>query len=86
MIKLHRLNGQEMCVNAELIESVESHGSETVIAMATGNKIVVRESVTMVVEAVVAYKKTVFVGASYLPEYLREDKGGNEPCHSPSSR
>ena len=71
MIHLHRLNGQETVINAELIESVETHGSETVLTLATGNKIVVTEPVTDVVHKTIEYKKTVFAGASYLPEFLR---------------
>jgi len=74
MIKLHRLNGQETVVNAELIESIESHGTETVLALATGNKIVVREPVTEVIEKTIEYKKTVFAGAVYVPEFLKESE------------
>jgi flagellar protein FlbD len=73
MIRLHRLNGQEVVVNAELIENVESH-PDTVIQLATGNKFVVKESVSEVIQRVVEYKKSVYVGAVYSPEYLR-DKG-----------
>ena len=74
MIRLHRLNGQEVVVNAELIETVEAH-PDTVIGMATGNRFVVKESVTQVVSQVVEYRKSVYVGATYLPEFLKE--GGN---------
>ena len=47
-------------MNAELIESVESHGQETVLAMTTGNKIVVREPVTEVIQLTVRYKQQVY--------------------------
>jgi flagellar protein FlbD len=70
MIKLHRLNGVEVVVNAELIETVEGH-PDTVIGLATGNRFVVQESVAEVVQRVVEYRKTVYVGASYLPSFLR---------------
>ena len=80
MIRLHKLNGQETVVNAELIESIESHGIETVLALATGNKIVVRETVTEVIQETIEYKKTVFAGAAYLPEFLRGE-GRSTPCH-----
>lgn len=73
MIRLHKLNGAELVVNAELIESVETHGVETVIKMATGNQLVVHEPVSDVIAKVVEYKKTVFVGAVYLPDVLRGD-------------
>ena len=71
MIHLHRLNGAATVINAELIEYVEVHGAETLISMATGNKIMVRESVEEVVQKTVEYKKTVFAGASYIPQFLR---------------
>jgi flagellar protein FlbD len=73
MIKLHRLNGQEVVVNAELIETVEGH-PDTVIGLATGNRFVVKEPVSEVIHRVVEYRKTVYVGAAYLPEFLRGEE------------
>jgi flagellar protein FlbD len=78
MIKLHKLNGSEVIVNAELIESVEAH-PDCMIVLATGNRFVVKESVTEVIQRVVEYRKTVYVGAAYLPEFLRGE-GGKQPC------
>jgi flagellar protein FlbD len=78
MIRLHRLNGQEVIVNAELIETVEGH-PDTVIGLATGNRFVVRESVLDVIERVLDYRKTVYVGASYVPEFLRGEGKEAEP-------
>ena len=72
VIKLHRLNGREVVVNAELVEWVESHGVETVLGLATGNRIVVREPISEVVQRAVEYRKTVYAGVPYLPEFLRE--------------
>ena len=74
MIRLHRLNGQETVINAELLESIECHGAETMLTLATGNKVVVRESITDVIQKTIDYKKTVFAGATYLPEFLRGEK------------
>jgi flagellar protein FlbD len=74
MIHLHRLNGQETIVNADLIEWVEAHGAQAVLTLATGNKIVVTETVADVVQKALEYKRTVFAGATYLPEFLRGDK------------
>ena len=71
MIALHRLNGQEVVINAELIESVEAH-PDTVILLATGNRLVVKEAVLDVIQRVVEYRKRVYVGASYLPEFLKK--------------
>ena len=74
MIKVHRLNGQETIVNAELIESVESHGQETVLALTTGNKIVVREPVTEVIQRTIEYKQAVYA----------KSQERSIPCPSPS--
>jgi len=85
MIVLHRLNGQELVVNAELIESVAAH-PDTVLNLATGNRIVVKESVSEVIRCVVQYRKTVYVGASYLPEFLRGGESAAESLADPPSR
>ena len=59
MIKLQKLNGFEIVVNAELIESVEAT-PDTVINLATGNRYLVRDSVRDVIEKVVDYRKKVY--------------------------
>jgi flagellar protein FlbD len=76
MIRLHKLNGVDVVINAELIESVEVHGAETMLTMVTGNKLVVKESIPELVEKTMEYKKKVFVGAAYVPEFLRGPEGG----------
>ena len=58
MIKLHKLNGLEVVINAELIETLEP-GPETVVHLATGNKITVREKSDEIVAKVVEYRKAV---------------------------
>jgi flagellar protein FlbD len=58
MVKLTRLNGSPLVVNAELIETIESC-PDTVISLATGNRIVVKESVDDVTSRVVEYRKKV---------------------------
>ena len=58
MIVLHKLNEQEIVVNAELIETLES-GPQTVIHLATGNKVLVRETADEIVAKVVEYRKAV---------------------------
>lgn len=59
MIKLEKLNGTLVVLNAELIESVEA-GPDTVINLATGNRFLVRNSVDDVIAKVVEYKKKVY--------------------------
>lgn len=59
MIKLEKLNGAMVVVNAELIESVEA-APDTVLNLATGNRFLVKNSVDDVVAKVVEYKKKVY--------------------------
>jgi flagellar protein FlbD len=58
MIKVHRLNGKEVVVNAELIESIETV-PDTVITLYTGNRFVVQESMDTVHQLVLEYKRAV---------------------------
>ena len=58
MITLHKLNGTEIVLNAELIESLEK-GQETVVALATGNRFLVKESAQEVMDKVIEYRRKV---------------------------
>jgi len=51
MIHLTRLNNQALVVNADLIKFIEN-APDTVITLLTGEKIVVRESVTEVLRRI----------------------------------
>ncbi|MDT8287120.1 MAG: flagellar FlbD family protein [Elusimicrobiales bacterium] len=59
MIRLQKLNGTEVVVNAELIESLEA-APDTVINLATGNRFLVKDSVDEVVAKVLEYRKKVY--------------------------
>ena len=61
MIKVTRLNGSELILNAELIQSIEAT-PDTVLSLTTDQKYVVREDVEEVVSRVVAYKRAIFQG------------------------
>ena len=56
MISLTRLNKTSFYLNAELIEQVEST-PDTVITLMTGNNIVVREPVDVVIDRIVDYRQ-----------------------------
>lgn len=60
MIKLHRLNGEMIVVNNDLIETVEET-PDTILTLTTGKKIVVRETVDEVIEQAALFKNKVFV-------------------------
>ncbi len=59
MIALHRLDGQPVVVNSDLIEFVEPI-PDTIITLTSGNKFIVRESVAEVQQAVVNFRRLLF--------------------------
>lgn len=58
MISLIKLNGREITINAELIESLEAT-PDTVVSLVTGNRLVVRNSVEDIVAKVMEYRKKI---------------------------
>jgi len=58
VIKLHRLNGQEFVLNAELIQTIQG-GKETLVVLTTGNQVLVSEPVDEIIERTVEYRKRV---------------------------
>jgi len=58
MIRLHKLNGQEVVVNADLIETLEP-GPQTTVNLATGNRLIVRETADEITAKVMEYKKAL---------------------------
>ena len=59
MIKVVRINGREMIINAELIEFVEST-PDTIISMSTGKKIIVKDPVNELIGKVLDYRREIF--------------------------
>ncbi len=59
IIKVHRFDGSELVVNSDLIETIEAT-PDTVITLTTGKKIVVTDSVEVIIERVMDYKRTIF--------------------------
>lgn len=58
MIRVTRLNGQPLVLNAELIETVEAT-PDTVISLTTGRKVLVRESPEEVASRVMRYRRAL---------------------------
>ena len=58
MIRLTRLNKSEIVINAELIQYLEET-PDTVITLTTGNKIVVLENASAILDRVVEYKRKI---------------------------
>jgi flagellar protein FlbD len=59
MIRVTRLDGSELYINAEFIQSVEST-PDTHIVLVNGHSYVVTESDTDVVERVLGYRRDVY--------------------------
>jgi flagellar protein FlbD len=58
MIRVHRLNGQAVVINAELIESIESV-PDTVINLYTNNRLIIKESMDEVYGLIMEYKRSI---------------------------
>lgn len=56
MIQLTRLNQQQLVLNSDLIEHVEST-PDTVITLTTGSKFMVRESASEIIRLVVEFRR-----------------------------
>lgn len=56
MIKVTRLNGSELVINADLIEFVEAL-PDTIISLVTGKKIMIKESTDVVIQKVAEFKR-----------------------------
>jgi flagellar protein FlbD len=71
MIKVTRLNGQLIVLNADLIEFVEEI-PDTIISLTTGKKIMVQESAEQIIEKVIAFKRNAGAPASRAPLVVEE--------------
>jgi flagellar protein FlbD len=59
VIALTRLNGHPVMVNSDLIESLEET-PDTVVTLTSGNKLIVRDSMTDVQRKIVAFKRSIY--------------------------
>jgi flagellar protein FlbD len=58
VITVHKLNGDEMVLNAELIETIECT-PDTLITLLDRRRFMVSESVDDVVSAVIGYRRSI---------------------------
>ena len=65
MILVHRLRGEELFVNADLIESLEAT-PDTVLTLVDGRRVFVEERPEVVVDRVVAFRASLLVAADEL--------------------
>jgi flagellar protein FlbD len=73
MIRLTRINQAPLVLNSDLIEHVEAT-PDTVIALTTGQKIMVRESAEEVIQKVIEFRRAIANRAETLtaPEPLQQ--------------
>ena len=62
MIPVHRIAGEQLFVNADLIESIEA-GGNTVLTLVDGRKAVVSETPEQIVELIRQYRASIIVAA-----------------------
>lgn len=70
MILLHRLHGEPVFVNADLIESIEAT-PDTLISLVDGRKAIVTESPQEVARRVIEFRAAVLVAADHLRDQNR---------------
>ena len=76
MIQLTRLNNQPMMVNSDLIKFVEK-APDTVLTLVTGEKIIVSESVDVVLQRIIAFRRSI------IPDPLPQTLGSAVPSRRP---
>jgi flagellar protein FlbD len=59
MISVKRLRGEEILINAELIETVEET-PDTIITLSNGHKLVVQDRMADVMAKIIDYKRQVY--------------------------
>jgi flagellar protein FlbD len=72
MVKVTRLNGSELVINADLIEFVEAI-PDTIISLVTGKKIMVKESPDDVIIRVAEFKR--LSSGIHIPKKVEQLRG-----------
>jgi flagellar protein FlbD len=67
MIHVTRLDGTDLVVNADLIATIE-RTPDTMLALVTGVRLLVKEPVEVVVDKVVAFRRRAQSGPEVLPD------------------
>jgi flagellar protein FlbD len=63
VIRLTRLNNQPLAINSDLIKWVES-APDSVITLISGEKVVVKETVEQIIDAIVTFRRALLAGLS----------------------
>ncbi|MFP4163351.1 MAG: flagellar FlbD family protein [Chitinispirillaceae bacterium] len=73
MIALRRLNGQELILNSDLIETIEAT-PDTVVTLVSNKKIIVKNSLEDVVRKTIKYKQLCGQALQVLQKSEEEQK------------
>src|SRR3954451_12910400 len=79
VIRLTRLSGYELYLNADLIFFVEAH-PDTVVTLVDGKHYVVTESTPAVIDAITRPRASIFAMAYALPAPPPEEGDGDPPA------
>lgn len=84
MISITRLGGQEMWVNADLIELVETT-PDTIITLTTGKKVLVRETPEQICARVLRYRRAARTRRTFgtRQKRLRAQQSDISAAHTP---
>ena len=61
MIRITRFDGTQVVVNSDIIQTVEET-PDTIVTLTTGDKMMIKETVDEVIQAVIEFKRSVFAG------------------------
>ena len=78
MIQLTRLNNSRLAINSDLIKFVEA-APDTVLTLVTGEKVVVREGVSEVIERVREFRRSILCAAHSAMRLTGENTLAPEP-------
>lgn len=80
MIRLTRLNGSELYLNADLVATVEAH-HDTVVTLVDGKTYVVLETADQVVTRITEYRAAVLASAEQQLQPHAPDEAGGTVLH-----
>ena len=61
MIRITRFDGTQVVVNSDIIQTVEET-PDTIVTLTTGDKMMIKETVDEVIQAVIEFKRSIFAG------------------------
>lgn len=74
MIELKLINGTQITLNSDLIEFIEAT-PDTIISLSTGKKMIVKESVTEVIDKIIEFRRRIGIPVK---EHIQSPETGCE--------